>query len=319
MTPLSPSLSAQNGRPNEPKLQFIERGTAAAPRRLAYWDWGQPTPESGQAGPEHLLLCVHGLTRQGRDFEHLARALSPLMRVVAVDVAGRGQSDPLSNPADYQVATYAADMAALLAELKPKTLDWLGTSMGGLIGMAFAGTPALQVVHPVRRLILNDIGPSLEFAALQRIGQYTGRPLHFADLQAGAEYLWSVSSSFGPHTPSQWMALSRHMFKADGEGLKLHYDPAIGVAFQGLTPESTLAGEAALWQLYEGIQAQTLVLRGAESDLLSRATVQAMSQRGPRAACVEFAGVGHAPTFMTEDQVQVVKDFLLKDFSIRDV
>jgi pimeloyl-ACP methyl ester carboxylesterase len=295
-----------------PELKYLQCTPNAngSPRRMAYWDWLGSTDEPC-AAPDHVLLCVHGLTRQGRDFDHLARALSPHLRVIAVDVAGRGMSAPLADPSAYHLFTYAADMAALLAEIKPKTLDWLGTSMGGLIGMAFAGQPALQGLHPVRRLVLNDIGPALEWAALQRIGHYTGLPVHVADLQAGADYLWHLSSSFGPHTPAQWMALSRHMFKPDGEGLKLHYDPAIALSFRNLTADMAKASEAMLWQIYDNISAQTLLLRGADSDLLSRATAQAMSERGPKAACIEFAGVGHAPMFMQADQVKVVRDFLL--------
>jgi pimeloyl-ACP methyl ester carboxylesterase len=229
-------------------------------------------------------------------------------------VVGRGQSDYLSDPAGYQIPAYAADMLALLAELKPKTLDWVGTSMGGLIGLVVSGQPELPLSAPVRRLVLNDVGPVIEWQALQRIGEYLGRPVTFASATAAADFLWAISTSFGPHTPEAWLALSRHMVKPrpDGSGqFALHYDPAIAVPFRSMTPEAAAQGEALLWHLYDAITATTLITRGAVSDLLSPATAHAMTQRGPKARLVEFAGVGHAPTFVAADQVQAVASFLL--------
>ena len=167
----------------------------------------------------------------------------------------------------------------------------------------------------LRRLVLNDVGPVIQWQALQRIGQYLGQPARFASLQQAADAMWAISTSFGPHTPAQWLELSRAMVRelpqSAGGGLALHYDPAIAVPFKTLTQEAAAAGEAALWQLYDHITAQTLLLRGAQSDLLSRETAQAMAQRGPRAQVVEFDGVGHAPTLVAKDQVAAVVDFLL--------
>lgn len=283
---------------------------AATGHRMAYWQWGDP------ANP-HVVVCVHGLTRQGRDFDVLAQALSRFARVICPDVVGRGQSDWLQDPQAYQIPHYAGDMLALLAQVHGvapiATLDWLGTSMGGLIGMALLGTPGLPLPVPVRRLVLNDIGPALDVAALQRIASYLGKTGRFDTLQQAADAMWAISSSFGPHTPAQWLALSRPMVRplVDGEpALTLHYDPALATAFGTFTAESAAAGEAALWALYDRITAPTLLLRGRESDLLSPATAQAMAQRGPQARLVEFAGVGHAPTFVAADQVAAVVDFL---------
>jgi pimeloyl-ACP methyl ester carboxylesterase len=216
----------------------------------------------------------------------------------------------------YQLPVYAADMLALLAQVHQQapvaTLDWVGTSMGGLIGMALAGQPGLPLPAPIRRLVLNDVGPVIQWQALQRIGQYLGYPARFESLQQAADAMWAISSSFGPHTPAQWLALSQPMVRSVPEGgFALHYDPAIAVPFRTLTPEAAAAGEAALWQLYDHTQAQTLLLRGAQSDLLSRETASAMQARGPRARCVELEGVGHAPTLVAADQVAVVQDFLL--------
>jgi pimeloyl-ACP methyl ester carboxylesterase len=278
---------------------------------MAYWEWGD-------ASAGHVVLCVHGLSRQGRDFDVLAQALvarseTPI-RIVCPDVAGRGHSDWLTDPMAYQVPSYAMDMLALLAQLKPTTLDWVGTSMGGLIGMAVCGQPNLPLSAPVRRLVLNDVGPAVAWVFVERLKTYLGKNMRFASLEQAAAALWAISSSFGPHTPAQWLELSRHMVKpiADCAGqVALHYDPAIAVPVQTLTPELAAQGETMLWHLFDAITAQTLLLRGADSDLLTPATAQAMAQRGPKAQLVEFAGVGHAPTLIAPDQVDTVASFLL--------
>ncbi|NDP40094.1 MAG: alpha/beta hydrolase [Rhodoferax sp.] len=297
----------------EPSLNFVLCPDSTGGHRMAYWQWGNP-----EAG--HVVVCVHGLTRQGRDFDVLAQALcargGDSLRVVCPDVAGRGRSDWLKDPQGYQIPNYAADMLALLAQLKPTTLDWLGTSMGGLIGMVVAGQPELPLPVPVRRLVLNDVGPVLEWQALQRIGEYLGKTGRFDSVQQAADALWVLASSFGPHTPAQWLALSRPMLKPLGDGsgaFTLHYDPALAQPFGAVTPESAAQGEALLWQLYDQITARTLLVRGQESDLLSVQTAQAMMARGPKARLVEFAGVGHAPTFVADNQVQAVASFLLDE------
>jgi pimeloyl-ACP methyl ester carboxylesterase len=289
---------------------------------MAYWQWGD-----AQAGP--AVVCVHGLSRQGRDFDVLARALvararHPL-RVVCPDVVGRGRSDWLKDPMGYQVTQYVADMLALVAQLHGQsaiaTLDWVGTSMGGLIGMALCGTPQLLEPVPggaaplpvaVRRLVLNDVGPAIEWQALQRIGTYLGQTGRFGSIQQAAEAMWAISTSFGPHTPAQWLALSQPMVRLlpDG-GLTLHYDPAIAMPFRTLTEESAAQGQSALWQLYDQIRAETLLTRGAQSDLLKRDAALAMTRRGPKARLVEFEGVGHAPTLTADNQVEAVASFLL--------
>lgn len=295
----------------EPTLESITCPDAQGGHRMAYWQWGNPISD-------HVVLCVHGLTRQGRDFDTLARALCERaggdLRVVCPDVAGRGRSDWLKDPQAYQIPSYGADMMALLSQLKPVKLDWLGTSMGGLIGMVVAGFPDAPAFAKVRRLVLNDVGPVIEWQALQRIGQYLGKIAVFDTEQQAADALWSIASSFGPHTPAQWLALTRPQVKPlqDGSGrFTLRYDPALAEPFKAVTAESAAQGEALLWQAYDQITAQTLLVRGAQSDLLSSQTAQAMTQRGPKAHLVEFAGVGHAPTFVADDQVRVVVDFLL--------
>ena len=297
---------------DSPTLNYVSCKDAAGGHRMAFWQWGA-------ADAPHLVVCVHGLSRQGRDFDVLASALvaAAPVRVVCPDVVGRGRSDWLADPMGYQPPTYVADMLQMLAQLNAaapvQVLDWVGTSMGGLIGMVIAGTPQLPLPAEIRRLVLNDVGPVIEWAALQRIGAYLGKSGRFESVQQAADAMWAVSQSFGPHTPAQWLELSQAMVKPapDGQGFVLHYDPAIAVPFGTMTEEGARQGQAALWQLYDNIRAQALVLRGAQSDLLSRETAAAMSQRGPRARVAEFEGVGHAPTLIAGDQLQAVLGFLL--------
>ena len=286
-------------------------------RRMAYWQWGDPQAQ-------HVVLCVHGLSRQGRDFDVLAQALcarspSPL-RVVCPDVAGRGRSDGLADPMAYQLPTYAGDMLALVAQLHAQSpvaqLDWVGTSMGGLMGLLLAGQTAFQQTTPtwvpITRLVLNDVGPVVAWRFIERLRTYIGQTGQFDTLQAGADHLRRISPGFGPHTDAQWLALSTPMFKPLPQGgWTLHYDPALAEPVHALTPEAAQHGEALLWQLYDQIQATTLLLRGAESDLLTPEVAQAMQQRGPRAQRLDLPGVGHAPTLVADDQLAAVASFLL--------
>lgn len=295
-------------------------------RRLAWWEWNA----TGVAHPEHVVVCVHGLTRQARDFDALAHALAPQAMVVSVDVAGRGHSDWLADPMAYHIPTYATDLAVLLGHLRQRhaavtrsvspyalSIDWVGTSMGGLIGMALASQPSMGL----RRLVLNDVGPVIEPQALSRIASYLGQQPTYTTEQDAADALWQVLKGFGPHTPEQWLDLSRPMLRAVEGGWTYHYDPDIAVPFKALlamsqgcaeaADQARQAGEALMWQAYDAIEAQTLVLRGAQSDLLSHDTAVAMTQRGPRAHLVQWPDVGHAPTLVTPHQVHVVQEFLL--------
>jgi pimeloyl-ACP methyl ester carboxylesterase len=283
-----------------PRQLDVQCISARGLHRMAYTEWGDP-------GNNKVLVCVHGLTRQGRDFDTLAQALADEYRVVCPDVVGRGRSDWLTDPMGYAIPNYVADMVTLLARLNATEVHWVGTSMGGLIGLGLASLPK----SPVAKLVLNDVGPKIEYASLVRIGQYLGAPVHWNTLEEAADALWAVSASFGPHSREQWMALTRPQLVSDGAGYKSHYDPAIAVAFGAITPELATAGEAAAWYGYDHITCPSLLLRGADSDLLSAQTAREMTQRGPKARLHEFAGVGHAPTLMQADQVAVVREFLL--------
>jgi pimeloyl-ACP methyl ester carboxylesterase len=285
-----------------PCLRHVQCLDPRGLHRMAYWEWGDPANRD-------VLVCVHGLSRQGRDFDVLAQALVDRYRVVCPDVVGRGESDRLADPAGYQIPTYVADMVTLVARLDVEHVDWVGTSMGGLIGMGLASLPRT----PIRRLVLNDVGPTIEAEALVRIGSYVGAPMRWASLDEAADYLWSISQGFGPHSREQWLALTRPMLRPEVDGFKPHYDPGIAVPFKAITPEIAAASQAALWHAYDAIGAPTLLLRGEQSDVLSRATADAMAARGPKAQLHELAGIGHAPTLVAPDQVAVIREFLLRE------
>ena len=284
----------------EPRLRHVQCLDTRGLHRMAYWEWGDPANR-------RVLVCVHGLSRQGRDFDTLAADLCGTYRVVCPDVVGRGQSDWLADPTGYAVPAYVADMVTLLARLDAEVVDWVGTSMGGLIGLGVAA-----LAHsPLRRLVLNDVGPVIEPSSLQRIGSYLGLPVRWRSVDEAADALLAISQGFGPHTREQWLALTRPQLKPDDNGgFKPHYDPAIAVPFRAITPEMAQAGQALLWQAWDSLRLPVLLLRGAESDLLSPATAQAMTERGPKARLVQFAGVGHAPTLVQAEQRQAVREFL---------
>ena len=285
---------------DEPRLSHVQCLGARGLHRMAYWEWGDP------ANPR-LLICVHGLSRQGRDFDTLARAMRGEFRVVCPDVVGRGESDRLADPSGYQLPNYVADMVTLLARLDADSVAWFGTSMGGLIGMGLASLPAT----PIGRLVINDIGPAIDAAGIVRIGSYLGAPLTWGSVDEAADYLLTISQGFGPHSREEWLALTRPMLRPQGKRFRLHYDPAIAVPMRAVTPEIAAAGQAALWAAFDAIRCPTLLLRGAQSDLLSRATAEEMTRRGPKPRLHEFAGVGHAPTLVAPGQVAVVREFLL--------
>ena len=289
----------------EPRLHHLQCLSASGLHRMAYWEWGD-------AQNPRVLVCVHGLTRQGRDFDTLAQDLAPDYRVVCPDVVGRGQSGRLADPMAYGIPTYVADVVTLVARLDVEQVDWLGTSMGGLIGIALAALPGT----PIRRLVLNDVGPVVEPEFVQRLGSYLGVPVFWRTEEEAAAALLAISAGFGPHTPEQWLALTRPQLVADVQdgvaGFKPRYDPAIAVPVRAMTSAIAAAGQAMLWQMYDRIAAPTLLLRGADSDMLSPTTALAMAARGPRPQVHEFAGVGHAPTLVQPDQRAVVRGFLLQ-------
>ena len=281
----------------EPRRRSVQCASAKGLHRIAYLEWGDPRNRD-------VLVCVHGLTRSARDFDDLARALCGRFRVVCPDIAGRGDSDRLADPMLYDIPQYVGDMVTLIARLDVETVSWLGTSMGGLIGMALAA----QTGSPVSRLVLNDVGPVLARATLERIAAYVGMTPVFPSIEKAEEYVRAVSAPFGPHSDAQWRTLTETWLRKNPDGsFSAHYDPRIGESFRARMPEK----DAEFWPMYEAVRCPTLVLRGERSDLLSRDTATQMAQRGPKAKVVEIAGVGHAPTLMHADQIAIVRDFLL--------
>lgn len=267
--------------------------------RMSYIEWGD-------AANPRVLVCVHGLTRNARDFDFLARVMADHYRVVCPDVAGRGESEWLRNKADYGVPTYLQHMLVLLAHLGVARVDWVGTSMGGLIGMSLAALPNA----PIRKLVLNDAGAVVCARSLKRIAGYVGLAPQFASLAEAEVYMRQTFASFGELSDVQWRFLTEHSLRAlPSGGWRVHYDPAIGDAMRA----SPIMFDLNLWNLYEAIHAPTLLIRGAESDLLTHKTAIEMTRRGPRAELVEIPKVGHAPMLMDEAQIALVRDFLLRD------
>ena len=266
--------------------------------RMAYLEWG------GRDAAQ-TLVCVHGLSRCARDFDFLAAEMAGHgWRVVCPDIPGRGESDWLKNPMEYVVPVYVSDMVALIARLDVETVHWVGTSLGGLVGMGFAALPE----SPVKKLVLNDVGPLLTAASADRIGAYLGKWPPLPDIEAAEKYVRAVSAPFGPHSDAEWRFLTEHVVRRNPDGtLRMHYDPAIAVPFNAQVPHTDIA----LWPFYDAIRCATLVLRGELSDLLRRDTAAQMAARGPRAKVVEIPGVGHAPTLIHADQIAIVRDFLL--------
>ncbi len=285
----------------EPTLHHVQALSPQGLHRVAYWEWGDPANA-------RVLVCVHGLTRQGRDFDTLARLMTPQYRVICPDVVGRGHSDWLNEPSGYALPQYVADMVVLLARLNVEQVDWLGTSMGGLIGMALASLPN----SPVRRLVLNDVGPTVEYSAIERIAGYVGKAMVFASVEEGARTIRAVSEGFGSFSDEAWLDLNRPMFRSQDDGtVRLHYDPRIAQNFGLVTPALAAAGEVQLWDAYDRLRLPVLLLRGAHSDLLSPETAMAMAARGPKARVVTLADVGHAPMLDRPEQLAPVQGFLL--------
>ena len=264
--------------------------------RIAYTEWG---PEDARR-----VVCVHGLTRQGRDFDRLAAFLAQHgYRVICPDLPGRGRSDWLTNPDDYGLPQYCMDMTVLLAKSQAESVDWIGTSLGGLVGMVMAALPG----SPIRRLVVNDIGPFLAWSALYRIETYLRQmPTEFPDFAAANGYYREILSPFGELDDQDWHHLVEHSIERTENGrYRMLCDPGIARAFR-----PGLLYNLNLWKYWDAIQCPTLLLRGEDSDLLLRDTAEQMTRRGPQAAFVEVPGCGHAPPLLAQQQIDIVADWL---------
>lgn len=302
----------------QPRLDYVMCASPSGTHRMAYWEWGAPDNDK-------ILLCVHGLTRTGRDFDLLARSVCNEYRVVCPDVVGRGKSDWLIQSSGYAVPQYVADMLTLIARLNPARLDWVGTSMGGLIGLGLAGALAMSAaIRPNRaelglspdltlklgKMVLNDIGPNLNASGISRIADYVGEPMQFNTFSQAVDYVRSVSLDFGPHDQAAWEDLTRYVFLPQGQHWVKHYDLRIADVMTAQSTALIQSSEAILWAAYEGLQAPVLIVHGEQSDLLTPDTVQEMLQRNPLASVHQVKGVGHAPTLRTPDQIGAIQQFL---------
>ncbi|WP_438980082.1 alpha/beta fold hydrolase [Polynucleobacter sp.] len=277
---------------------FVACTSPDGPHRMAYHAWGNPANSK-------VLICVHGLTRRGSDFKTLAEAMSHDYYVVCPDVVGRGDSDRLKNPMLYAVPQYVADMASLIKHLGVSQVDWFGTSMGGLIGMVYASMPK----NPIRRMLINDVGPRIEPEAIKRLGSYVGQPFVFKDRADALQRLNEICASFGSHTPEEWEVYNGPMLVQKDGIWVMHYDPDISVPFASVNPIMAKAGEMAMWHAFKQIHIPMLIVRGGESDLLSAKTVAEMCKVNPHIRSIEIPGVGHAPAFVKSEQVALAKEF----------
>jgi pimeloyl-ACP methyl ester carboxylesterase len=263
--------------------------------RVAYTEWGDP-------GNDRVVVCVHGLTRNGRDFDWLARGLSDGYRVVCPDIVGRGASEWLEQKESYGYPQYLSDMAALLAHLHAESVHWVGTSMGGLIGMLLAAKPST----PIAKLVMNDIGPVVPKAALERIVSYVGDDPRFATMEELDAYLGEIYAPFGPFTEAQWQGLVESTARAlPGGEIGLAYDPGIAVPMKAMPLE-----DVELWSVWESVSCPVLLIRGGQSDVLLAETAEQMTARGPRAELVEYPDIGHAPSLMSDELIDRVAGWL---------
>ena len=260
--------------------------------RLAFVEFGNP------AAP--AVLCVHGLTRNGRDFDPLAEALADRYHVICPDLPGRGASDWLPDAALYQPASYVVALSHLLAYIN-KTVAWVGTSLGGICGMMVAAASHT----PITKLVLNDIGPLIPAAALARIRDYIGSgPALFADLGALEAHLRMIHAPFGRLSDAQWRHLARFSArKLPNGGFALHYDPAIATPIKASVPV-----DADLSVFWDRVRVPVLAIRGDSSDLLTEATFARMAQTGAQTLTV--ADCGHAPALMDAPTIAAIRRFL---------
>lgn len=298
-------------QPRHGSLLGVHRGGW---HRIAYTEWGD-------AGHPHVVVCVHGLTRNSRDFDALAQALSSHCRVVCMDVAGRGDSDWLADASGYGFPVYEPDAAALIARVTTGArdpgaiaIDWVGTSMGGLLGIMLAA----RAGTPIRRLVLNDIGPYISSAALQRIRATHARAAaEFETIEAVERQMRATYATFGPLDDAQWRRLAVHGSRRTDRGMyRFACDPAVvGPVAQPASGDARAVEEPPppldLWRAWDRMRCPTLVLRGERSDVLTEETAGQMQARGARARLVEIPGVGHAPWLVDPAQIAPVVDFLL--------
>jgi pimeloyl-ACP methyl ester carboxylesterase len=270
--------------------------------RIHYLEWG--TPPKGTR--KETLVCVHGITRNAHDFDYFAEHMCDKYRVICPDVVGRGESDHLPDHQGYDYLQYNADMNALLARLNETQVDWLGSSMGGIIGMVLASVAQ----SPIRRLIINDIGPEISREPLTRIGDYIGKSGEFDTPEDVEKYFREIYSEFGPMSDDDWKHMVHFSTRRTKTGkYRLKMDPSVGDAFR----DSISLFDVDLWETWEKITCPVLILRGKNSSFLSEEIAHKMLTCGPEATLVEFDDVGHTPTLRNEEQVAVIRNWMAEN------
>jgi len=281
-------------------LTLTDPSNPARPRHMAYYEWGD-------SSNPRVAVCVHGLSRNGHDFDRLAEALAPHFRVLCPDMAGRGKSDWLERKSDYNYLTYCTDVTALCEQLRLKDVAFIGTSMGGIIGMMLAaGQPGR-----IERLVLNDIGSIVSAAGLTRILNYVGSSGVFAGADEAMAHLKSILAPFGISSEADWQHMFAISFNPLPDGrYAFAYDPDINLPFREAVSKEGAITDVDLSAIWNAVACPALVLRGEQSDILTHATAQSMCARAIPTQLVEFKHVGHAPTLLDSEQIQVILDWL---------
>jgi len=270
--------------------------------KIVYYQWGDDAAKE-------VIFCVHGLTRTGRDFDYLASALasSKDVRVIAPDVAGRGKSQWLKKPSWYGYPTYMADMIALIKHLKLEKVKWVGTSMGGLIGILIAA------YHPriISKMVLNDIGPFIPKKSLNRLASYVGKDINFKDMNDASKYLKTIMEGFGITKEEHWNHILKHTFILGSEA-RYHfaYDPKIAAPFRNILGRPKKMPDMDFSEVWEKVDCPMFVIRGGDSDLLLRETSIEMKEHKFVEEVVELPGIGHAPSLMEEEQIELIEKWL---------
>lgn len=281
--------------------------------KVAYTEWGTPSADHPP------ILCIHGLSRNSRDFDYLAQALEASGRhVYCPDIVGRGDSDWLHNPLHYTFEQYIADMNALIARTGAKQVDWIGTSMGGLIGMIMASMPH----SPIRRLVMNDVGPQIPAKAMARLSKYVGRDPDFTSVEEAEHYYKNIYKDFGDLDEAQWRHLTLHSIREIAPGKfisKMDHGVKQSPAKSKLAwklllnPHKALEGtffDIDLWQMWRKVTCPVLVIHGVHSDLLLPAIIEKMHQGRTNVDVLEIPDAGHAPALVRPSEHQFISDWL---------
>lgn len=288
--------------PTKPRLHYFDAPNphgVPGTHKIAFYEWGSPYSP--------VIFCVHGLTRNARDFDFLASHLANRYRIICVDVAGRGKSANMQDLSWYENGVYMQDILALAEWMNIPQFDWIGTSMGGIIGMMIASLVPGKII----RLVLNDIGAQIPAEGLLRIGEYVGQSPALTHWDQADQYLRKIFAPFGIKNEAHWQHMFDHSLIRHANGnFTFAYDANIGEAFRLAASAMEKIEDISLWMLWEAVTCPVLILRGAVSDILPRATAEKMCDMHKNATLIEFTGIGHAPTLFEPEQIEAVSKWL---------